>query len=298
MSVMANPGGRLPHRCQPGAVTIAVALAVIGFVGAMQWNGSLERDQFTTSAQQVLADQVTDLEDEQDDLRQQLAAAEAQVQRLQQQSTASSVALAELNRQLEVARLQPGLSAVRGPGVMVEIADSKRVVPPGENPANFIVLVDDLRDIVTALWASGAEAITINGERLVATSSIYGVGASVLVNTAFLSPPFRIEAIGPDGLLERFSRNPAFIGRVAQRIEFFGLEFATQVVDRSEAAGLRRQHPLPLGGPDRGGAMTRTSPRSACSRWPADRDAAASASCAPRRARPRSAACRRRSSRS
>src|SRR4029078_9113011 len=106
-----------------------------------------------------------------------------QFQRLQQQSTGSSVALAELNRQLAAARLRTGLTAVHGPGVKIEIADSKRVVPPGENPASFIVLVDDLRDIVTALWASGAEAISINGERLVATSSIYGVGASVLVNT-------------------------------------------------------------------------------------------------------------------
>ena len=128
------------------------------------------------------------------------------------------------------------------------------MVPPGENPSNYIVLVDDLRDIVTALWASGAEAISINGERLVATSSIYGVGASVLVNTAFLSPPFRIEAIGADGLLDRFQAHPAFLGRVAQRIDFFGLEFACQVVDDLQAAGLRRQHPLPLGGAVGGGA--------------------------------------------
>jgi uncharacterized protein YlxW (UPF0749 family) len=62
----------------------------------------------------------------------------------------------------------------------------------------------------------------------VATTSIYGVGASVLVNTAFLSPPFRIEAIGTQGLLDRFQTNPAFLGRVAHRIEFFGLEFASQ----------------------------------------------------------------------
>jgi uncharacterized protein YlxW (UPF0749 family) len=115
--------------------------------------------------------------------------------------------------------------------VVIEIADSQRVVPDGENPANYIVLVDDLRDIVTALWAEGAEAISINGERLVATSSIYGVGAAVLVNTAFLSPPFRIEAIGSQGLLDRFLNDAAFRGRVAQRIDVFGLEFATQAVD-------------------------------------------------------------------
>jgi uncharacterized protein YlxW (UPF0749 family) len=216
------------------AVSIAAALAVIGFVGYAQWNGSPKRVEFATSVQQVLAEQVTELEQEQEDLRGQIAEAEAQVLDFQTASTTSSSALAEVNRRLEEARLATGLTAVKGPGVVVEISDSKRVVPDGENPANYIVLVDDLRDIVVALWASGAEAITINGERLVATSSIYGVGASVLVNTAFLSPPFRVEAIGADGLLERFQTNAAFVGRVSQRIEAFGLEFATQASDSLE----------------------------------------------------------------
>ena len=217
-------------------MSIAGALAVIGFVGYAQWNGSPERVQFTTSVQQVLAARVTDLEQEQGDLRAQIAAAEAQVLEFQAASTTSSSALAALNQRLEASRLAAGLTALRGPGAVIEIADSKRIVPEGENPSNFIVLVDDLRDIVSALWASGAEAITINGERLVATSSIYGVGASVLVNTAFLSPPFRVEAIGSDGLLERFQANPAFLGRVAQRIDVFGLEFATEQAEELRLA--------------------------------------------------------------
>lgn len=215
-------------------LSIGAALAVMGFVAAAQWNSSASRQAFTSSAQQVLAAQVVQLEAEQRDLREQIAEAEAEVQRFQEESTSSSATLAALNAQLEGARLAAGLTAVRGPGMVIEIADSKRVVPPGDNPASFIVLVDDLRDIVTALWASGAEAITINGERLVATSSIYGVGASVLVNTSFLPAPFRIEAIGSDGLLERFQTNPAFTGRVAQRIEFFGLEFAAATADSLE----------------------------------------------------------------
>jgi uncharacterized protein YlxW (UPF0749 family) len=112
--------------------------------------------------------------------------------------------------------------------VVIEIADSRRVLPVGENPANYIVLADDLRDLVVALWHSGAEAVAINGERLVATTSIYGVGSSVLVNTAFLSPPFRIEAIGPGELEARFRSDAAYLGRVAQRIEAFDLEFAME----------------------------------------------------------------------
>ncbi|HEX2194782.1 MAG TPA: DUF881 domain-containing protein [Candidatus Limnocylindria bacterium] len=207
-------------------ISIGAGLAVVGFVGAAQWNSSVARQNFTTSAQQVLAAQVLGLEEEQEELRTQIAEAEDEIQRIQEESTSDSAALAAINARLEEARLAAGLTPVSGPGVIVEIADSNRVVPAGENPSNFIVLVDDLRDIVAALWASGAEAIEIDDERLVATSSIYGVGASVLVNTSFLSPPFRIEAIGPDGLLERFQADPAFTTRVAQRIEFFGLEFA------------------------------------------------------------------------
>lgn len=222
--------GRLLLRPQ-WAVSVAAALAVIGFVGFAQWNGSPERQQFATSVQQVLAQQVTELEQEQEDLRKQIEVAEASVVEFQQANTTSSSALADVNKQLEQARLEAGLTALRGRGVVIEIADSKRVVPDGENPANYIVLVDDLHDIVAALWAEGAEAISINGERLVATSSIYGVGASVLVNTAFLSPPFRIEAIGSQGLLDRFSNDAAFRGRVGQRIQAFGLEFASQAVD-------------------------------------------------------------------
>lgn len=208
-------------------VSMGAALALIGFVGYAQWNGSLARAQFTTSIQQAGARAVLNFEQEQAELREQIGAAEAEVQRFQESSTTSSAALAELNSQLAAARLAAGLTRMRGPGVVIEIADSNRVVPAGENPANFIVLVDDLRDIVAALWASGAEGIAINGERLVATSSIYGVGASVLVNTAFLSPPFRVEAIGSDGLLDRFLLDAAFRGRVGQRVDLFALEFAT-----------------------------------------------------------------------
>ncbi len=221
--------GRTRPRLRPTwALSMAVALGITGLVAAAQWNSSVVRQQYTTSAQQVLAGQVVTLEDEQKSLRQQLADVEGQVQEFQTQTAGSQSALDQVNQQLAAARLAAGLTKVSGPGVVVEIADSKRPVPAGDNPQNYIVLVDDLHDIVAALWSSGAEAIAINGERLVSTSSIYGVGASILVNTAFLSPPFRVEAIGPDGLLGRFLSDPAYLGRVAHRIDAFSLEFASQ----------------------------------------------------------------------
>lgn len=221
------------------AVSIAAALAAIGFVGAAQWNSSLGRQEFVSSAQRVLVTQAEQLTRQQEDMRNEIEAAELRVRDFQERETGSQSRLEELNEALAVARLASGLDAVRGPGVVIEIADSQRPVPAGESPTNYIVLVDDLRDIVTALWASGAEAVTIAGgsaegipaERLVSTSSIYGVGASILVNTSFLSPPFRIEAIGPEGLNDRFLSHPSYLVRVARRIDAYGLQFASEARD-------------------------------------------------------------------
>ena len=218
------------------AISVGVALAVIGFVGAAQWNSSLARQEFVTSAQRVLVSEAEQEQREQEALRAEIEEAEARVREFQEQDEGSRTAQERLNADLAAARLVAGLTPVRGPGVVIEIADSLQPVPADGRKANYLVLVDDVRDIVTALWASGAEAIAIGGgggpaERLVATTSIYGVGASILVNTAFLSPPFRIEAIGPDGLLDRFLGHPAYLTRVSERIEAYGLQFAYEARD-------------------------------------------------------------------
>src|SRR3990172_10638777 len=112
------------------------ALALVGFVGYAQWNGSLARVQFTTSVQQAGAHAVLGLEQEQTELRAQIEAAEAEVQRFQESSTTSSAALAQLNEQLAAARLAAGLTRMRGPGGVIEIADSNRIVPGGGDPAH------------------------------------------------------------------------------------------------------------------------------------------------------------------
>lgn len=221
------------------AISIAAGLGVIGFIGAAQWNSSLARQEFITSAQRVLITEAEQAQREQERLRSDIEAAEDQVRGFQEADVGSQATREELNDRLAAARLKTGLVEVRGPGMVLEISDSQREVPIGESPTNYIVLVDDLRDIVTALWASGAEAISISGgatvdapaERLVATSSIYGVGSSILVNTAFLSPPFRIEAIGPPGLHDRFLANPTYLARVARRIDAYGLQFASEPRD-------------------------------------------------------------------
>lgn len=221
------------------AISVGLGLAVIGFVGAAQWNSSLARQEFISSAQRVLIREAEQAQREQERLRAEIEAADERVQALQEQSTGSQAVLQQLTAELEAARLATGLEEVRGPGLVMEIADSLRPVPEGESGTPYLVLADDLRDIVTALWASGADAISIAGgatagipaERVVATTSIDGAGNAILVNAARLTPPYRIEAIGPEGLLDRFLAHPTFLARVALRIEVYGLQFAHEARD-------------------------------------------------------------------
>ena len=221
------------------AISVGLGLAVIGFVGAAQWNSSLARTEFITSAQRVLISEAEQAQRQQETLRAEIEAADERVQEFQEQDAGSQAVLLQLNEELAAARLASGLETVRGPGLVMEIADSLRPVPEGESGTPYLVLADDLRDIVTALWASGAEAITIAGgasggvaaERVVATTSIDGAGSAILVNSARLTPPYRIEAIGSQGLLDRFLAHPTYLARVARRIEVYGLQFAHEARD-------------------------------------------------------------------
>jgi uncharacterized protein YlxW (UPF0749 family) len=221
------------------AVSVGLGLAVIGFVGAAQWNSSLARTEFITSAQRVLISEAEEAQRQQETLRAEIEVADERVQEFQERDAGSQAALQALNDELAAARLASGLEEVRGPGLVMEIADSIRPVPEGESGTPYLVLADDLRDIVTALWASGAEAITIaggasegvNAERVAATTSIDGAGNAILVNEARLTPPYRIEAIGPEGLLDRFLSNPTYLSRLARRIEAYGLQFAHEARD-------------------------------------------------------------------
>jgi uncharacterized protein YlxW (UPF0749 family) len=221
------------------AISVGLGLAVIGFVGAAQWNSSLARTEFITSAQRVLISEAEEAQRQQETLRAEIELADDRVQEFQARDAGSQAALQALNEELAAARLAGGLEEVRGPGLVMEIADSIRQVPEGESGTPYLVLADDLRDIVTALWASGAEAITIAGgasegvdaERIAATTSIDGAGNAILVNEARLTPPYRIEAIGPEGLLDRFLTNPTYLSRVARRIEAYGLQFAHEARD-------------------------------------------------------------------
>ncbi len=92
-----------------------------------------------------------------------------------------------------------GLTAVRGPGLTVSLDDAPRQptdVPMAASPDDLVVHQQDVQAVVNALWAGGAEAMTLMGQRIVSTSAVRCVGNTVILHGRVYSPPFVVAAIG------------------------------------------------------------------------------------------------------
>jgi uncharacterized protein YlxW (UPF0749 family) len=106
---------------------------------------------------------------------------------------------AAMSRELDSLRIAVGLKAMQGPGVMVRLEDAKSQ-PKGSTPV--VVTYQDLVSVINELWAAGAEAVAVNGQRVTATTGFGQVGGTVVVNLQRLTGPFTITALGDPATLE------------------------------------------------------------------------------------------------
>lgn len=136
-----------------------------------------------------------------------------------------------LNEELAKANMAAGLVAVKGKGIIVTLNDSPRGLQPGEDPNLYLIHDEDLLKVVNELWAAGAEAISVNGHRLVTNSEIRCAGTTILVNVNKIAPPFVINAIGDPEILETSLR---IKGGWLSYLENFGIQSQIQPSDSIE----------------------------------------------------------------
>lgn len=132
------------------------------------------------------------------------------------------------SREMQVVKMGAGLIPVQGPGITVTIDDSKRPTKPGENPNLYLIHDDDILKVINELWAAGAEAISINEQRLIASSEIRCAGPTLSVNNTRYSPPYEIRAIGEPQTLENSLR---MRGGVMETLQFWGIQVAIKKLD-------------------------------------------------------------------
>lgn len=119
------------------------------------------------------------------------------------------------------AEILAGVSTLAGNGVEITLQDSSISLKPGNNPNPYVVHDEDILKIVNELKAAGAEAISVNGQRLTATTEINCSGPTIRVNKIPLAPPFVITAIGNPETMESSLKMK---GGVAEILQVYGIQ--------------------------------------------------------------------------
>lgn len=227
--------------------TSLLALAALVLAGGVWGVAAAQTRERAPAAARIKASLVTEarrrtaatdrLAAEQDRLRRETEAArDAELQR-----TAAGRALAdELDRLEAVA----GGSRVTGPGLVVTLDDAE--VDGGE--AENRITDTDLQNVVNALWAAGAEAISVNDRRIGSLTAIREAGQAILVDYRPVSPPYVVRAVGdPDELDPAFADSPT-ARRFRTYVDAFGLRFDIERASRlelPESETIRLRHAQP-----------------------------------------------------
>ena len=133
----------------------------------------------------------------------------------------------EVHRDAEALRRPVGLVPVEGPGLTVTLDDAPDEVVDSADVevGNLIVHQQDIQAVVNAMWAGGAEAMTIQGQRVISTTGIKCVGNTVRLHGVPYSPPYVIRAVGdPDAMLTSVNASP-YIEIYLQYVERYRLGY-------------------------------------------------------------------------
>jgi uncharacterized protein YlxW (UPF0749 family) len=231
-------------------VTLGAALAALGFLVAAQLASEGPRVRYTSQERTPLVETALDLQAQQEQLKKQVLDLRTSIQDLEATGQGGAAVTQELNQQLEDARIAAGLVAMTGPGLVIQLTDSTLPAPPDGTGRDYLVSGQDVLTVVEELWLAGAEGVAVNGERVTVATAIVDIGGSVLVNSAYVAPPYRISSIGPADMLDRLTRSPGFVDFIRARSEAFGVGVGYAVSDTVDLPAYAGSVSLRHGKPD------------------------------------------------
>jgi uncharacterized protein YlxW (UPF0749 family) len=212
-----------------GQVAITLIFIILGVMISLQFRTqksegivSIQRAHELTADLKQAREKIRQLESENDELMDRLKEVETSASQV-------SAVVQGLRRDLDRARLVAGLVDVEGSGVIVVLDDSARKAQPGEDPNVFLIHDDDILKVVNELTAAGAEAISVNDQRIIALSEIRCAGPAININGIRTAPPYEIRAIGNPHTLETSLK---LRGGVIEALEFWGIQVSVKRQDR------------------------------------------------------------------
>lgn len=240
----------------------AVTLVVVGLLLAVAYLQTVAEEPTRGKVRAGLVTQIKQREAQTDELQRRADRLRDEVAR-QRDAVLDGGEAARL-REVEAAT---GVARVRGSGVVVRVSDgpSGADAVTGAGGTNLgRVLDSDLQDIANTLWSAGAEAISINGQRLTATSTIRAAGGAILVDFRPITGPYEVSAIGPEEMQRRF-RDSAVARLLRSLAAEHGMGFQLRGADNlalpaASEPQLRYAQPSPTPTPSESGRSTSPAP--------------------------------------
>ena len=207
-----------------GKILIAIVFMVLGFMLSVQYK-------VTVQQRTIRMDRV-------EDLSERLKVMETENKQLQQEINELRKKGADRARDHGQERLQllAGTTDVEGAGIEIVLDDSNIPKKANENPNLYIIHDEDLLRVLNELRAAGAEAISINDQRIVAMSEVRCAGPTVSVNNVRSAPPYVIKAIGAPKTLTSALR---LRGGVVETFEFWGIQVKIKSEDKVHIPALK-----------------------------------------------------------
>jgi Uncharacterized protein conserved in bacteria len=187
-----------------GQVYVAIICVVLGLMLAYQFKAVKNINSAATESRvEDIQKQLKGVQKEKEDLENKIKELEKQKEQYESNASANDSQAAILKQELDKIRDFAGVTKLQGPGIVITL--SQKTQGLDEKADSYPVNDWDLLRIVNELNATGAEAISINGQRIVNITQIRGVGTTrININGVYFSnrEPFNISAIGNAAQLE------------------------------------------------------------------------------------------------
>jgi uncharacterized protein YlxW (UPF0749 family) len=188
---------------------IFILFFIFGLIINLQFKGIIMAEPKNGPSAKQLATQLEKERNENKKLMEQLASVEAERELLWKNigNNLNNQEINELLKQKDYEYLRAGLVEVSGSGVVITMEDAPA---KGElDIEEYIIHDNNVNDILDELKANGAQAISVNGERVVLTTKPVCAGPTIIVNESRYPPPYVIKAIGnPEILYEAIESMP------------------------------------------------------------------------------------------
>ena len=185
----------------------------------------------TSFAAESLKDEVLKWKEETEMLYKALEEEEEELEIARQEATKENTKGIKLKEELSKKNKLLGLTELNGTGVIVTLSDNNSItineLDADENMNNYLIHDEDIWSIVNELFNAGAEAISINGQRVIGTTAITCSGAVITINGVKLNSPFKISAIGNSESLSSIARPGGYL-------EYIKLSGAVATLEKSD----------------------------------------------------------------